>query len=328
MTSARDTEDEYIHDFQLNPEISNEAKKKNDTYLASRLDGELSATDEPTSNVSPESQPVRMTSLFKTNSGLSGIQINKRQRKEELLKKRSMSYDVRGNTFICGCCKKQDTSVLSITEPSTTPMFHLCTRCSSALNKKQDYAHTKNGTAEISEQNPNLVKFTCEKGHTWTVNIHRGYKNWCSSCIKLAKEEKKKMYKRQSSKINKDLADKQKKLFGEAMSQYLSSEEEGPTQNGNFDDLFVSILPIAKAKAEAFMGQPPSSKSCTLKQTMSVYKVLELDEARVRFILSGMNSNSIKVGYKKLALALHPDKNRHPLSKEAFQKASELFKSS
>lgn len=284
--------------------------------------------DEPSSNVSPESQPARVGSLFKKNSHLSGIHLNKRQLKEELLKKRSMSYDVRGSDYICICCKKHDMSVLHTTGPSTANMFHLCIRCSSALNKKQDYAHTKNGTAEISEKTPNLVKFTCEKAHTWTVNIHRGYKNWCSSCIRFAKEEKKKMYKRQSSKINKDLADKQRKLFGEAMSQYLSSEEEGPTQNRNFDDMFVSVLPIAEAKAEAFLSQPPSSQSCTLKQAESVYKVLELDEVRVQLILSGMNADSKKVGYKKLALALHPDKNRHPLSKEAFQKASELFKSS
>jgi curved DNA-binding protein CbpA len=30
--------------------------------------------------------------------------------------------------------------------------------------------------------------------------------------------------------------------------------------------------------------------------------------------------------YKKLALLLHPDKNQHPLAKEAFQKISEANK--
>lgn len=67
---------------------------------------------------------------------------------------------------------------------------------------------------------------------------------------------------------------------------------------------------------------------CTFEQAIAVYKVLEIDENRVKFILSGMNADSKKSGYKKLAVALHPDKNRHPLSKEAFQKASELFNSS
>lgn len=32
--------------------------------------------------------------------------------------------------------------------------------------------------------------------------------------------------------------------------------------------------------------------------------------------------------FRSLARLVHPDKNRHPLSKEAFQKASELFKGS
>lgn len=327
MTSARDTEDEYLHEFKLNPEISHDEMKKNESYLDSRLDCELMASNPPSPRISPESRPIRVTNMFGMPKCFSGVPIKKRERKEESLKKRSMSYDINSNKFICHCCKKHDLSVLSTSMPSSPSDSHLCTRCSSALKKKQDYANTKNGKAEVSDKAPNLVEFTCEKGHSWTVNIHRGYKNWCSTCIKIAKEEKKKLYKRQSSRINREYADRQKRLFDEALSQCVDSSEED-SFSGNFEDVFDSILSVAKSKAEAYMNQPNSPPSCTYEQALSVYKILELDVSRVQFILKGMSADSKKVGYKKLAMVLHPDKNRHPLSKEAFQKASELFNSS
>lgn len=243
------------------------------------------------------------------------------------MKKRSMSYDINGNKLTCCCCGKKDISVLPATDLDFTQKSYVCTKCSTALQKKQDYASTHNGTAKISSKGQNLVEFTCTKGHTWTVNLHRPYKNWCSTCIKLNREENKRKYRKQSNRMNKEKADRQKKLFNEEMSQYLSdSQSDTSSYSGNFEDLFSSILPLAKAKADAYMNQPPASSPCTYEQALAVYKVLELDASRVQFILSGMSADSKKVGFKKLALSLHPDKNRHPLSKEAFQKASELFK--
>lgn len=239
-----------------------------------------------------------------------------------------MSYDINNNKLVCKSCGNQEFSVLPFKEPTESKQSHLCTKCSSALSKKQDYASNKGGVAKISEKRSNSVEFTCEKGHSWTVNLHRGYKNWCSTCIKLAKEELKQEYKRQSSKVNQENADRQKILFDSAKIQYVQSQSEMSPKNMSFDDLFESIVPVAKAKADAYLSQPDASPSCTYEQILSVYKILELDATRAKFILKGMSVDSKKVGYKKLALSLHPDKNRHPLSNEAFLKASELFNSS
>jgi len=211
--------------------------------------------------------------------------------------------------------------------------FYLCTKCSSALKKKQDYASTHNGTARIlsmvSSKGPNLVEFECSEKHKWSVNIHRGYKNWCSTCIKIAKAKLKKEYCVRTNLLNKEYASKQNKLFEEAKSQYLANwEEEEVTELSNLEDIFECVLGEAKVKAKAYMRQPDASKSCSYTQALCVYKVLELDANRVKFILHRVTPDSKKVGYKKLALSLHPDKNRHPLSNEAFLKASELFNSS
>jgi hypothetical protein len=256
-------------------------------------------------------------------------ELNKGQVKDEIYKKRSMSYEISSNKLECSCCEKTDISMLPLKELSHSDKYHLCTKCSSALQKKQDYASIKNGTAKLSEKKQNLVEFTCSKGHSWTVNIHRGYKNWCSACIRQAKEEQKKHYRNQRSKVNQENANRQKKLFEDAKTHYLAnSQAEASNQLSNFEDLFTPDLPVAKVKAEAYFVQPDASPSCTYEQVLCVYKILELDADRVQFILKGMSADSKKVGFKKLALTLHPDKNRHPLSNEAFLKASELFNSS
>lgn len=117
-------------------------------------------------------------------------------------------------------------------------------------------------------------------------------------------------------------------MFNEALNQYFADTAEASYSIEHFEDLFNSVLPIADVKASEFMNSLEAPTQCTYEQALAVYKVLEVDANRVKFILSGMNTDSRKSGYKKLAMTLHPDKNRHPLSKEAFQKASELFNSS
>ena len=129
--------------------------------------------------------------------------------------------------------------------------------------------------------------------------------------------------------MDQENADKQQKLFEDAKTHCLAnSKAEAANQFTNFEDLFQSVLPEAKLKADAYFSQSCASSSCTYEQALCVYKVLAIDAERIKFILSGVKSDSKKVGFKKLALSLHPDKNRHPLSNEAFLKASELFNSS
>lgn len=327
MTSGRDTDDEGTHEFRLNGESLPKDPKlsSHDSYLSSGSMFKLNVSTPPSVSNSPEIQPIRLSNIFSKPSSFSGLPLNKRQMKEETLKKRSMSYDLNGNQCVCGCCGKKDISVLPVQTPNAFNKSYLCAKCSSALKKKQDYAAANDGTAKISEKAPNLVEFTCEKGHSWTVNIHRVYKSWCATCRKLLREEKRRNFKQQSSKVDKENADKQEKLFSEAKSHSIvDSQTEAPLFLGNFDDLFTPILPLAKAKADSFVNQS-SPSPCTYEHALCVYKVLELDESRVQYILKGMSADSKRAGYKKLAIALHPDKNRHPLSKEAFQKASELF---
>ena len=228
---------------------------------------------------------------------------------------------------MCYCCRKEEHSAL-LSSSLNSDDNYLWNRCTCALNKKQEYAKKYNGTVKISTQSKNLVEYTCELGHSWTVSINRTYKSWCSTCRKILREEKKKQFRRQSSFIRRENERKQREMFNEAQNySILESRSEATLGPSTFEDLFNSILAIAKAKAQNFVSLN-SSETCSYEQALSVYKIIELDENRAKFIIDRMSDSSKKQGYKRFAIALHPDKNRHPLSKEAFQKASELFNSS
>lgn len=319
FSNTKDTESDGDN-FKLEG-VSVSSLDKKDSGSSSNFDGFMSA-DLPESN----SPPLRLASMFST-SGLSfKSSLNKREKKAEAAKPRTMSYDVNNNKVECYCCGKQEYTILPVSDSSEGHKSHLCSRCSTALDKKQAYASTYNGTAKVSTKATNLVEYTCEIGHSWTVNIHRAYKSWCSTCRKMLREEKKKLFRKHSSSIRKENEKKQKMMFEEALQlSEAESNTESLPDSFDFEDLFESILPIAQALAEDYISQNLSG-SCTYEQALSVYKILETDEARIKFILDRMSKDSKKQGYKKLAIALHPDKNRHPLSKEAFQKASELFK--
>jgi len=61
------------------------------------------------------------------------------------------------------------------------------------------------------------------------------------------------------------------------------------------------------------------------KEAFIVYQFLEIDTKRAISTLRLMNSKEKRAGFLKVALVLHPDKNNHPQSKEAFQKALFIF---
>lgn len=209
FASTKDSDEESVHEFKLN-----------DLHL---LYNQTEKKDSDQSESQSNSHPIRLRNMFISSSTFSSLPVNtKKEKKAETYKPKIDSYDTSSPKFPCECCGKSDISVTEFTSKNSSETFHLCTRCSSALQKKQDYASTFNGTAKISDKGPNIVEYTCEKGHSWTVNIHRAYKSWCSTCRKIFREERKQHFRRQSSQIRKENADRQKELFNEAQNQYFA----------------------------------------------------------------------------------------------------------
>lgn len=58
---------------------------------------------------------------------------------------------------------------------------------------------------------------------------------------------------------------------------------------------------------------------------MVVYQFLEVGLKKAQEQVNKYSQKEKKSEFKKVALVLHPDKNKHPKSKEAFQKAFQIF---
>ena len=74
----------------------------------------------------------------------------------------------------------------------------------------------------------------------------------------------------------------------------------------------------SKRKAKQYLQE--SKSSLQFHQVYLVYKFLDTP---IQHITEGLRSKSrdeVRSFYKSIAKQLHPDKNSHPLAKEAFQK--------
>ncbi len=78
----------------------------------------------------------------------------------------------------------------------------------------------------------------------------------------------------------------------------------------------------AEEKARALISTLPV---CSLAQATAVFEVLECDAAHVTSLLGEMTEAERARELKRLKVALHPDKNKHPRALEAFQRAGVLF---
>lgn len=146
FTSTKDSDEESVHDFKLNDlHLLYGQKDKKDSYLSSNQS---------------ESGPTRLQSMFRNVSSFSSLPVNKRDKKAETAKQKAVSQDPSFNKVPCKCCGKSEISITEINSQNSSENFHLCIRCSSALQKKQDYASTFNGTAKISDKGPNMVEYT------------------------------------------------------------------------------------------------------------------------------------------------------------------------
>ena len=107
-------------------------------------------------------------------------------------------------------------------------------------------------------------------------------------------------------------------LFEAARKRVKSEEVPKVIQ---FEDLFKPVLAAAHGKAIA----DSRASKCSYDKCLAVYKFLLLDAEWAQRMLSNVELTSKQGQFKRYAILLHPDKNQHPMAKEAFQRAQALL---
>lgn len=77
-------------------------------------------------------------------------------------------------------------------------------------------------------------------------------------------------------------------------------------------------------QARHFLNSNPDS-NCSHSQATFVYKLLDFAKKDLYDDFRRMPADRAKREYRKIVKHVHPDKNCHPLSKEAFQKVQSAF---
>ena len=77
-------------------------------------------------------------------------------------------------------------------------------------------------------------------------------------------------------------------------------------------------------QARQFLNNNPDS-NCSFSQASYVYKVLDFPKKSLYGHFKRMPADKAKKEYRKVVRYVHPDKNSHPFSKEAFQRVQSAF---
>jgi len=182
--------------------------------------------------------------------------------------------------------------------------------------------------------------------------------------IKEEKDKMKQHYKEESARIQEYLEQKQAELLDEArkamgeegrcssssflpkfegrcygqsrvFSSYSSSDDSSNDSNCNShyqgssipldSTLEEQMNELARKMATKFTSEAGLKGSCTYEESFIVYKILLSSEYNLLQHLLNAPKHIATSTYRKLALLLHPDKNKHPQANEAFQKLTDLF---
>ena len=135
----------------------------------------------------------------------------------------------------------------------------------------------------------------------------------CQACKRAERQSQKEQAQKEEEQRTRFLREKQEKLFTQARQQFpAGSSSQSPEQE---------ITQRAKEMADDFLSE---HSDCSYNQTFEVYKYIETPLQSIVHNISQCEQNPKKF-YRQVVKVLHPDKNKHPLAKEAFQKLQKAF---
>jgi hypothetical protein len=203
-----------------------------------------------------------------------------------------------------------------------------CPKCEELLRKCKLFAN-ENGGVCLNERFEETLDFACFKGHQWSINYKSFNSRWCLDCAKEAKDFLKKKCEEERKRREKMEEECQKKLFEEARRKAMNnignqqmSEEDILAY---FQKVDSEVEALAKKNTLEFMSKKEICKNITYQQALQVYKILIMPEDVLQKYMMNLSPDILRSEFRRIAKIIHPDKNKHPNAKSAFQKIHKVY---
>jgi hypothetical protein len=216
-----------------------------------------------------------------------------------------------------------------------------CSRCSDLLEECREFARKNQGSC-LNEEYDETIRYRCIKGHIWSLNYKNARRRWCAQCAKEQRAYLKK--KCEEEKLEREKQDEayQKKLFEEAKKKAIqdnppkqpfnnTSGQNAGTGNPRmslleyFQRIDYEIESLAKKYTLEFMSRKEFGGDMTFQQILQVYKISIMPEEVLQTYMFNLNIETLKAEFRRMAKAIHPDKNKHPQAGNAFQKIYKVY---
>lgn len=237
------------------------------------------------------------------------------------------------------CCNKHQ-FIISLSSLNKLKTFSVhnpvcyeiwCLKCRNFLRKAEDKARSMNSTVVSSCISQGFVAVKCENNHQFELHYTRNFaKTWCEECKIEAIQKQKEIYKQNEETEQFRKQKEQQRLFEESQKYIQQQESRSSTfqhqqEYDYYNSIMTQVSAYAKEKMERYMSLDKFKGECTHVEVFNVYKIIYMPEEILVKALWMVDQSQLKSYYRKLALILHPDKNKHELSSDAFKKLTHAY---
>ena len=217
-----------------------------------------------------------------------------------------------------------------------------CVRCDRNVKRLIETARSKGGKVLLPRQStsPLQVELECERGHRWSVDLCQRQAQvstkWCAVCKRLSREEERSKRETENKKIEQEYLNLQQEMLRQA--RFRMQQDAYPAGVGSGASMREEVMrrgleqgiqDHARRKTLEYMSSVQYDGTCSYEDVLVVYRIIltaEQTEVQAQKLFLAMSTTAEPAtGFRKLALLVHPDKNRHPLANKAFQLLKSAF---
>lgn len=207
-----------------------------------------------------------------------------------------------------------------------------CLKCRNFLHKTVERAQEMNSTVLDSCPSKGYVEVKWVNQHTFKIAYTKNHtKTWCEQCKidEATRKQQEFIQKEKTEEMRKQR--EQQKLFEESQRYMEQQQSQRDMAFSNqqeaiyFEKLVAQVCQHAKKKMEKEMSSKDFKGEMTHTEIYNVYKILYMPDKVLLKTFSLVGKAQLNSYYRQLALLIHPDKNHHKYSQDAFTKLTNAF---